>query len=289
MSIVDVAARFGVSVRTVQRWCQKYRQTSTIPKIKSLGRPRKAPPAGLPVLVARIRQELQVGAGAIGDVLRARHGMHVSHTRIQEVLLLKGLAKPSDRRGERRRPWVRWERSHPLSLVHLDWHYLPEHRFLLLIEDDASRKVLAGIETDAISAEASAELLRQVFEENLWLAPIREALTDHGSEFYAMQRGPHTQERHAFERTLRDLRIKHVLAGVKHPQTNGKLERLFYTYDKTRHLHPSLQEWIDWYNETRPHRSLDWDNLETPSQAFMRKSQARLLGNFLTSLQAVKP
>ena len=49
----------------------------------------------------------------------------------------------------------------------MDWHYLPDGRFLLLIEDDASRKVLAGIESDAISADASAELLRQVYEENL--------------------------------------------------------------------------------------------------------------------------
>ena len=29
--------------------------------------------------------------------------------------------------------------------------------------------------------------------------------------------------------------------------------------------------WFIWYNYTKPHMSLDWDNLETPSKAFVRK------------------
>ena len=28
---------------------------------------------------------------------------------------------------------------------------------------------------------------------------------------------------------------------------------------------------MEWYNHDRPHMSLDWDNLETPAQAFKRK------------------
>jgi len=32
-----------------------------------------------------------------------------------------------------------------------------------------------------------------------------------------------------------------------------------------------MRDFIYWYNDVRPHRALNFDELETPSQAFMRK------------------
>ncbi len=64
--------------------------------------------------------------------------------------------------------------------------------------------------------------------------------------------------------------IKPILAGVKHPQTNEKLEKFFHAYQRFRNQFPTFEEFIDWYNN-RPHGSLDFDELETPEQAFWRK------------------
>ncbi len=73
---------------------------------------------------------------------------------------------------------------------------------------------------------------------------------------------------------------------MKHPQSNGRIERFHASYEKSRHKFPSLQEFVAWYNSVRPHMSLDWDNRETPDQAFWRRSHDIRLGNFLTQMEA---
>jgi transposase InsO family protein len=59
-----------------------------------------------------------------------------------------------------------------------------------------------------------------------------EVITDHGSEFV----NTHQDERpcldHEFEQYLDDNDILHTLCKVGRPQSNGKIERFFQTYDK---------------------------------------------------------
>jgi len=64
--------------------------------------------------------------------------------------------------------------------------------------------------------------------------------------------------------------IKPILARVKHPQTNGKLERFFGEYKRHRSDFSSFEEFINLYNN-RPHRSFNFQSLETPEMAFRRK------------------
>jgi hypothetical protein len=64
-----------------------------------------------------------------------------------------------------------------------------------------------------------------------------------------------------------------------YPQAGGKVERLFGTIkSKLKARWPdgkkefrSLDEIIRWYNEVKPHESLDFDHAETPAHAFVRK------------------
>jgi len=44
----------------------------------------------------------------------------------------------------------------------------------------------------------------------------------------------------------------------------------YWTYDKHRWRFGTLDELLTFYNEERPHMSLNWDNLETPIDAFDR-------------------
>jgi transposase InsO family protein len=43
-----------------------------------------------------------------------------------------------------------------------------------------------------------------------------------------------------------------------------------WTYEKHRQRFGTLDEFLTFYNEERPHMSLDWDRLETPAEAFGR-------------------
>ena len=66
---------------------------------------------------------------------------------------------------------------------------------------------------------------------------------------------------------------------VNHPQTNGKLERLHGEIQlKLANFEGIIMKksypidlFMDWYDNCRPHQSLDFENLETPTHAFARK------------------
>ncbi len=61
--------------------------------------------------------------------------------------------------------------------------------------------------------------------------------------------------------------IKHYVAKVNRPQTNGKVERFFLSY-KTEYAtgtFSSVTGYIKHYNEARPHMSLGY---KTPKQVW---------------------
>ena len=82
-------------------------------------------------------------------------------------------------------------------------------------------------------------------------------MTDHGSQYWA-PRPESKQEDTQFRTVLDALGIKHWLARVNRPQTNGKVERFFLTY-KTEFATGSfsnIDDFIKHYNEARPHMSV---------------------------------
>jgi transposase InsO family protein len=151
-------------------------------------------------------------------------------------------------------------REHSLSARHIDWHEVDGTGIkVCVILDDASRMVLAGGEFSVINTENSKLVIDQLVERYWCLCPMRELILDHGSEFGAHR--IHDDGRYG---------IRPILARVKHPQTNGTLERFFGEYKKHRAVFNSFDEFISWYNN-RPHGSLNIQCLETPEMAFRRK------------------
>ena len=80
---------------------------------------------------------------------------------------------------------------------------------------------------------------------------------NHGSEFGAHRIHDDVSWSGAFKDHLERYGIKLILARIKHPQTNGKLERFFEEYKRHRSAFSSLGEFINWYND-RPHGSLNF-------------------------------
>jgi len=70
---------------------------------------------------------------------------------------------------------------------------------------------------------------------------------------------------------LKPKELKQILCRIKHPQSNGKIEKWFGTYKNHRKAFKTKEKFLKWYNEVRPHRSLKFDILEKPEQAFLRK------------------
>ena len=75
------------------------------------------------------------------------------------------------------------------------------------------------------------------------------------------------KKRHFLDLTLDALGIKHCLARVNRPQTNGKVERFFRTYKEEYAVgtFSSLGEYIKHYNEVRLHMSLHY---KTPKEVW---------------------
>ena len=59
-------------------------------------------------------------------------------------------------------------------------------------------------------------------------------MTDHGSQFFANESKVKKNRVSKFEQKLVELDIKQILAGIQHPQTNGKLERLHTRRNSTK-------------------------------------------------------
>jgi transposase InsO family protein len=98
-------------------------------------------------------------------------------------------------------------------------------------------------------------------------------MTDHGTQFTSLPRetcsDPGANE---FQRFLDEKGIKHVKARVRHPQSNGKVERLYQTLCGLRNHLGSWDKAAEYYNFCMPHMSLENGRLRTPPyEAFMDK------------------
>jgi len=109
---------------------------------------------------------------------------------------------------------------------------------------------------------------------------IEQLITDHGTQFTANKKDKKGRFRHVFETYLKEKGIEHIFARVKHPQTNGKMERWFVTYKQHRDRFDKLEKFVAWYNNEKPHISLNFNKAETPSEAFIRKVRTEVWFGF---------
>lgn len=275
-----LSQHLSITPRWFRSVFQQWKLTGEIDgRKRQLGRPRTTLPDNVKQLIL---DEYATAKNAvyIEKTLYAKHKIRVPHNRIHMVLKEQGLARHEPNKSKRRKPWVRYEREHSLSAGHMDWHLKrgQEQHFCAVI-DDSSRKILAAGEFENATTENSIRLVQQVIEKYSHLRKIREIITDHGSQFCANKTDDEGNAQHCFKEFLEQHEIKHILCRIKHPQSNGKIEKFFHLYDRFRFEFKTLDEFIEWYNN-RPHGSLNLRRAETPEQAF----QARLPEEYFFSL-----
>ena len=254
----------GISIRRVNQVYTQYLQTGEMPVIgRGTGRPRKEVTSEEKSAIKSAYEMYRVSASTLRKLILRDSGFDVNHNRIHRVLIELGFAKKKSNKDIRKKHWIRYERRHSLTAIHIDWHFNAESRkWVFIVIDDASRKVLALVECQSPTTGASIEGVKEALKHG----KVKQCISDHGSQFTDNRDG-----KSRFVAFLKKEGIKQILCKIKHPQSNGKAEKFFHLYDIHRSSFATKEGFLIWYNEVRPHLSLRKDELETPQMAFIRK------------------
>lgn len=280
------AAQWGVTARHLRRLAQRFKQTGTVPTLNPQRRPRSKPlTPEQEGWIERFWGKTPVGAGELWARLQ-RVGIWIPKHKIHTYLRQHGHTVPNPKK-QKRRTRVRYEREHSGSLLHADYHRTSEnHPHVILWLDDASRRILSGGEFPDATFEHAKKTLERALEEcRRWGLIVHQINTDRGPQFYANQQTGKRPATSQFETLLDQLGIQFIPSHRNNPQTNGKLERLWFEYDKHRWRYKTLQEWIDWTND-RPHTA---HRYATPNEAFQQKLPPETLVGLFTRLVSGQP
>ena len=221
-------------------------------------------------IVLEIRKQHPLNAVTLEKILNEQE-IHIGHNRIHQILKEEKLVKDEPHK-QRRRKWVRYERRYSNSLWHADW-FERTHEQIILFEDDASRFITGyGVFTNA-NMENSNQVLNKAIS-NYGIP--KQMMTDHGTQFTSLPREtcPDPQQ-NKFQQLLKQYQIIHIKARVKHPQSNGKVERAGQTIEQLRKHFSNWEDTVYYYNFQRPHSSLENGHLRTPYQAFQDKMREK--------------
>ncbi|SRX94512.1 integrase catalytic subunit [Intrasporangium calvum DSM] [Mycobacterium shimoidei] len=198
-----------------------------------------------------------------------------SESAAYRALVRAGMIDPADR-DRRSRKWKRWERGAPMQLWQLD----VVGGFPLA--DGTSAKALTGLDDHSrmcVSARLMARERTRAVCDGFRAALARygvpeQALTDNGRVFTGRYNHPPVEV--LFDAICREHGIEHLLTQPRSPTTTGKIERFHRTlraeflsnqkpFANLQTAQRAVDEWVDYYNNDRPHQSLD---MATPAQRF---------------------
>ena len=276
-----IAEAMNVSERRIQQIIKRYNLTKIMPILTKTRRPRTEISEDKKKAVDIAFEETKLSPRLLYYELK-RKGIPVAKNKIYCYLKESGRVI-TNKNKQKQRKRCRYERIHSGSLVHGDTHRTSEnHPYCLLWTDDASRKILAGIESiKPMNNKQSILRFKQAQKEaEKYNVLILQANTDRGPEFFSNKKEYNKESKSEFEIYLIKQGIQHIPSRRKNPQTNGKLERLWQEYNRHRWRFKTLTEWVDWYNN-RLHGALKLEWGETPNEAFIRKRQPEsILGLF---------
>ena len=271
VSSKKIASQLKISKRRVNQIWYDYNQTRKEPTIgRNIGRPAKPFSDDEAKVIKEAYLKYRFGARMLEPIIRKKWKKKISHNRIHKYLLEMGYASENERKKKRRR-WVRYERDHSLTAGHIDWHEKGVNDTMVCaIIDDSSRRILAGGEFDACNTKYSKQIVDKVLEKYGHIRVMKQLIMDRGAEFGAHRTDEKGDWDGEFKRYLENLGIHPIRIKRQHPQSNGKIEKWFDCYRIHRRHFNSFDMFTDWYNN-RPHGSLNFDQLETPEQAFWKR------------------
>jgi len=280
-----VATAFGVDIKTVRKWVERFRSEGPAgmadrsSRPKRLRRPTLSQTREQIIALRRQRWTGQQIAQAVG----------VSPATVSRILRRARLSRIRDL--EPPEPVVRYERKTPGELIHIDIKKLGRfeqvghritgdrtrqsstrgHRdgknwgagweFVHVCIDDASRIAFSQILPDEKKESAIAFLKAAVAYYASLGVTVTGVMSDNGACYKSF----------AFRDACKDLCLKHIRTKPYTPRTNGKAERFVQTslrewayaqaYPTSDHRAAELVSWLHRYNWHRPHGGI---KLQTP-------------------------
>ena len=281
----DLAYMCGIGIRWFQKLYAEYKMSGKIPKLNWNRRPKIYLSEEQTSFIDKAIKDGKLHSALYLKLyIKKYYGKDIPHNKIHQYLLKKGIAE-EDEKKKKQRVYRLYERDHSFSLGHLDWHVskcIPGKQVCILI-DDASRKVISGGEFDNALEDHAIQIVKEGIKiaykdySSVW----KQMNTDKGSQFYANKKDSEGEKaKSRFEIFLEKNNIKHIPSRRNHPQTNGKNERWFRTYEENRGRYKTFKEFIRWYND-KIHLGLSRKEGITPNEAIGFKLQPEaILGLF---------
>jgi transposase InsO family protein len=293
--VSEVARAYGVARSWVCALLARYQAEGEAAFEPRSRRPKSSPSAisaDTVELIVALRKELSgrgldAGPHTICWHLRHRHQVSVSAATVSRYLTAAGLVTP-DPKKRPKSSCLRFAAELPNECWQADFtHYLltrpdgspgPDAEILGWL-DDHSRLVLSL----TAHRRVTGPLVLAAFRDAAAAHGVPAAtLTDNGMVFTTRLSGG-KGGRNAFEHELRRLGVTQKNGKPNHPQTQGKIERLWQTLKKWLAAQPAqpatiseLQAHLDaftrYYNTHRPHRSLP--HRQAPATAYAARPKA---------------
>lgn len=284
LSISQVAGKVGVSRQTLHAWLARY-EAEGLDGLKDRShRPASCPhqmPARVEAALLELRRSRPYwGPRRLVFELAKREVSPVpSESAAYRALVRAGMIDPGDR-DRRARKWKRWERGAPMEL----WQMDVVGGFALA--DGTSAKALTGLDDHSrmcVCARLMARERTRAVCDGLRTALMtygapEQILTDNGKVFTGRFHHPPVEV--LFDAICREHGIEHLLTQPRSPTTTGKIERFHRSlraeflstrpaFSSLKTAQHALDEWVDYYNNARPHQSMD---MATPAQRFTPSS-----------------
>ena len=263
---------FGISRPTAYKWISRYDAHEPLTdKSKSPHTLPNKTPDEIEQLILSVRDENPGWGGkTIHQVLlnQGYEGLPCSKT-VSNILKRNSRISPEE--SLKHIPFKRFERDKCNQMWQTDFKgEFPtadgKYCFPLNIIDDHSR-FLIKIAPHTDTANVVLPAFENAFYE---FGKPDSVLSDNGSQFSGFKHG-YTQ----FEKWLMNNNVLPIHCRIKHPQTQGKIERFHgtmkrellnhKTFSDIEDANKELQEWRLKYNNLRPHEAL---NMKTPAEVY---------------------
>ena len=294
LSAKDMAPLVGVSHHSLYTWKKLFDDHGPA---GLMGQPRGGPKGSrLPEVTKRAILMIKdgnpdYGCQRISDMLARGPGLGASPGAVTTVLKEAGYETQEVATRPHEPVVHRFERARPMQLWQTDlfsFNLKRQNRRLYLVAflDDHSRFITAFSLHASSTTAFVIEALRSGIAS---YGPPAELLTDNGPQ-YVTWRG-----KSAFRKELDKQGIKHLVARPKHPQTLGKVERMWgslwreclerATFLDVEDARRRVSLYFDHYNFLRPHQSLGGlcpaDHFFGAAPEVLRTLKARVAANAL--------
>jgi transposase len=304
-SVKNACQIFKVSRTTFYNWNKRddLQDLSSRPKTCS-----KQTPKWLERLVVKLRDKQNLSSIKIHFELKNRGilnpstGCFLSESAIRAIFIRYKRGYKWDKLKRKKTKVIRYEKQLPGELGHIDVKKIRkikgdnnQKKYEALLIDDCTRLSYAEIIPDKTAITLSLFLKSAVnyFKTNYNLH-FEKLMSDNGNEFTT--RYKKNVSLHLFEATCKSLGIKHIYTKPYHPQTNGKVERIWRTLDtefysqkwffSPEHRELELKQWMEKYNKHRVHLGIKG---LTPLQKLLKLNSCASLESNEHSSQVKEP